>query len=116
MNNRKDLIFLNNPHRFHVESTGKYAFEDGIHCSYERKTVKAKLIEIGFLLNKTMKKLNFLRRDCVDDQREAVLLIRSCLNIITFQSGVDRSRYSRTDCVGRLAVNGQVRQVNRLLT
>ena len=113
---RKDLIFLNNPHRFHVESTGKYAFEDGIHCSYERKTVKAKLIEIGFLLNKTMKKLNFLRRDCVDDQREAVLLIRSCLNIITFQSGVDRSRYSRTDCVGRLAVNGQVRQENRLWT
>ena len=107
--NRKDIILLNNPHRFHVEPTGKYAFEDGVHCSYENKTVKAKLIEIGFLLSELVSKMNFLEPDCWKLQSEAVVLIRSCLNILTFQAGVDRSRVSRTDNVGRLAVNGQVR-------
>ena len=96
-----------------MESTGKYVFEDGIHCSYENKTVKAKLIEIGFVLNKLVSKLNFLDESCTEIQKEAILLIRSCLNIVTFQSGVDRSRQSRVDNVGKLAVNGQVVTINR---
>ena len=88
---KKDIVLLNNPHLFHVEDgTGKYVFEDGIHCSYENKTVKAKLTEIGFKLSKLLSKLNFLTADCSELQKEAVLLIRSCLNIITFNSGVDR--------------------------
>ena len=110
---RDDIIYLNNPQRFYVEPTGKYAFEDGIHCSYENKTVKAKLIEIGFVLNKLVSKLNFLDESCTEIQKEAILLIRSCLNIVTFQSGVDRSRQSRVDNVGKLAVNGQVVTINR---
>ena len=105
---KQNIKLLNNSHQFHVESTGKYVFEDGIHCSYENKTVKAKLTEIGFMLNKLLSKLNFLKADCTELQQEAVLLIRSCLNIITFNSGVDRSRSSRSENVGRLAANGQV--------
>lgn len=106
---RNELIFLNNPQRFHIEPTGKYAFEDGLHCSYEDKLVKAKLIEICFQLNKLVSKLNFFEKNCLELQKEAVLKIRSCLNLITFQSGVDRSRFSRSDNVGKMAVNGQVK-------
>ena len=105
---KQNIILLNNPHQFHVESTGKYAFEDGIQCSYENKTVKAKLAEIGFMLNKLVSKMNFLKAECSELQQEAVLAIRSCLNIITFTSGVDRSRNARSENVGRLAANGQV--------
>ena len=103
-----EIVKLNNPHKFHREPNGKYTLEDGMHASYENKTVKAKLIEIGFLLNKLVNKMNYLKADCLEFQKEAVLLIRSCLNIVTFQSGVDRSRCSRSDNIGRLAVNGQV--------
>ena len=105
---RKDIITLNNPHIFHVEPTGKFAFEDGIHCDYSKKIVKAKTIEIGFQLSKLISKLNFLSPDCLETQKEAVLKLRSCLNMITFQAGVDRSRVSRSDCAGRLAIYGQV--------
>ena len=105
---RDDIITLNNPHIFHVEQTGKFAFEDGIHCDYRKKIVKAKVIEIGFQLSKLISKLNFLSPDCVETQRAALVKLRSCLNLITFQSGVDRSRVSRSDCAGRLAIYGQV--------
>ena len=33
--------------------------------------------------------------------------VRNCLNMVTFQRGVDRARISRTDNAGKLAVNGQ---------
>ena len=105
---RRDLITLNNPHIFHVEPTGKFSFEDGIHCDYEKKIVKAKTIEIGFQLSKLISKLDFLSQNCLDIQKEAIVKVRSCLNLITFQGGVDRSRVSRSDCAGRLAIYGQV--------
>ena len=105
---RRDLITLNNPQIFHVEPTGKFAFEDGIHCDYEKKIVKAKTIEIGFQLSKLISKLDFLGENCLDIQKEAIVKVRSCLNLITFQCGVDRSRVSRSDCAGRLAIYGQV--------
>ena len=105
---RKNIVTLNNPHIFHVEPTGKFSFEDGIHCDYKKKIVKAKLIEIGFQLSKLISKLNFLSSDCLDTQKEAIVKLRSCLNLVTFQSGVDRSRVSRSDCAGRLAIYGQV--------
>ena len=106
---RRDIIILNNPHIFHVEpTTGKFAFEDGIHCDYEKKIVKAKTIEIGFQLSKLISKLDFLSDNCLDIQKEAIVKVRSCLNLITFQCGVDRSRVSRSDCAARLAIYGQV--------
>ena len=105
---RRDVVTLNNPHVFHVEPTGKFAFEDGLHCDYEKKIVKAKTVEIGFQLSKLISKLDFLSENCQDIQKEAILKVRSCLNLITFQAGVDRSRVSRSDCAGRLAIYGQV--------
>eukprot|EP00092_Neocalanus_flemingeri_P015280 GFUD01016516.1.p1 GENE.GFUD01016516.1~~GFUD01016516.1.p1 ORF type:complete len:264 (+),score=59.42 GFUD01016516.1:79-792(+) len=104
---KKDIITLNNPHIFHKEHNGKLSLEDGIHCDYKNKLVKAKMVEICLCLAPLVDKLDFRETDCLEMQKEAIRRIRSCLNIVTFQIGVDRSRLARSDCVGRLAVNGQ---------
>ena len=99
---------LNQPHVFFVEElTGKLRLEDGIHCNYEARLVKAKLAEICLCLAPLVEKLDFGSDGCEELQKKAIRQIRSCLNIVTFQSGVDRSRVARSDCAGKLAVKGQ---------
>ena len=105
---KEDIVRLNSPHVFHREPNGKYSLEDGLHCDYKNKIVKAKLVEICLCLSPLVAKLDFLSPDCEEMQRDAIRIIRSRLNIVTFQGGVDRSRLARSDCAGRLAVNGQV--------
>ena len=104
--NKKDIVRLNNPQEFYWDNSDKMCLEDGIRCDYRNKLVKAKLVEICFNLSAFVTELDF-SSDCQEQQQEAVRMVRSCLNLTTFQRGVDRSRLARTDCVGKLAVNGQ---------
>ena len=60
-------------------------------------------------LNSVVSRLDFGGKieDIETQQKEAIITIRSCLNIISFAKGVDRERIGRTDDLGLLAVNGQ---------
>ena len=111
----KDIAELNQPHVFFFEeATEKLRLEDGIHCDYKARLVKAKMAEICLCLASLVEELDFRdpgekSKDAEPEvvQQRAIGVIRSCLNMVTFQQGVDRSRVARSDCAGRLAVNGQ---------
>ena len=106
---REELCLLNHPHNFYFEqATGKLRLEDGLHCDYKSKLVKGKLAEICLNLAPLVEKLDFCEKEtCEELQKEAIRKIRGCLNMVTFQKGVDRKRIARTDNAGKLAVNGQ---------
>merc|ERR1712038_884721 len=103
---REEIALLNQPHNFYFEeSTGKLRLEDGLHCDYKSRLVKGKLVEICLSLVPLVEKLDFKENGrCEELQRKAIHTIRSCLNMVTFQNGVDRARISRTDNAGKLAM------------
>ena len=105
----EEIALLNQPHNFYFEeSTGKLRLEDGLHCDYKAKLAKGKLVEICLSLAPLVEKLDFTEKGrCEELQKEMIRTVRSCLNMVTFQRGVDRTRISRTDNAGKLAVNGQ---------
>ena len=102
------LAWLNQPHEFHFQDSKKLRLEEGIICDYETPLVRAKLVEICLKLGPIVAQMDFKRAsECASLQKEAISKLHSCLNIISFQSGVDRSRVARSRCVGELAVRGQ---------
>lgn len=106
--NHEEIGILNQPHEFFFEeSTGKLRLEDGLHCDYKSRLVRAKMAEICLSLAPLVESLDFNSPKCEELQKEAIRQVRSCLNMVTFQGGVDRRRVARSDSAGRLAVNGQ---------
>ena len=104
----KEVAILNQPHEFSfLHPSGKLRLEDGTQCDYSSPLVKAKMAEISLSLASLVDRLDFASPECAALQREAIALVRGRINMTTFLSGVDRSRVSRSECVGRLAVRGQ---------
>ncbi|XP_023335596.1 uncharacterized protein LOC111706884 isoform X2 [Eurytemora carolleeae] len=103
----EQVVELNQPHVFSFHPDNRLLLEDGLICDYKSKIVKAKMLEICFEISPLIEKLDFNSSDVEVVQKEILAKIRKCLNISTFLGGFDRSRISRTDCVGKLAVNGQ---------
>lgn len=103
----KKIVELNHHQIFRYDNSNRLLLEDGLKCDYSNRTIKAKIMEICFKLTALVEKMDFDDPGIEDLQKESISIVRDCLDIITFQSGLDRSRTSRTDCIGRLAVHGQ---------
>ena len=88
---KRDIVQLNHPHTFARDAMDKIILEDGKRCDYKNRTVRAKLVEICLCLDPVVKELNFFSHDRDQIQLEAVRIIRSCLNVITFQ--VQKKQY-----------------------
>eukprot|EP00298_Acanthocystis_sp_HF-20_P017318 c21722_g2_i2.p1 GENE.c21722_g2_i2~~c21722_g2_i2.p1 ORF type:complete len:377 (-),score=100.92 c21722_g2_i2:125-1255(-) len=111
----KDIYFLNNSHIFPI-SNDELKLEDGLRCKYSSPLMKAKMCEIAFSLSKIISKIDFQSEDLLEIERlqcKCVSVIRSHLNLITFQNyiseneqGRDRSRYCKDD-ISRFAIYGQ---------
>ena len=102
------LAGLNQPHQFHFQDSNKLRLDEGIICNFEAPLVRAKLVEICLKLAPLAARMDFKRpRECASLQKEVISKLHSCLNIVSFQAGVDRSRVARSKCVGELAVRGQ---------
>ena len=102
------LAWLNQPHEFYFQDSKKLRLEEGVVCDYEAPLVRAKLVEICLKLGPIASQMDFKRpSECASLQKKAISELHSCLNIISFQAGVDRSRVARSKCVGELAVRGQ---------
>jgi len=115
---RSEVLRLNQPHVF-LETTsgggGELRFEDGLRMRYSSPLAKAKMCEIAMELDEVVGQLDFTpgaspeeaqRRERV--QIECIRRIVACLNITTFQRGLDRSRCSSMcDDIAQFAVHGQ---------
>jgi hypothetical protein len=104
----KDEIHLYNSGQiFYKDNLNRIELEDSIKANYDNPLVKAKLIEICIKLAPLIDKMDYNCDSIVNYQKLAIVLIRKCLNVTSFYKGVDRERHGRTDCIGKLAVNGQ---------
>eukprot|EP00041_Stephanoeca_diplocostata_P032736 m.1056950 g.1056950 ORF g.1056950 m.1056950 type:complete len:571 (+) comp24203_c0_seq4:2218-3930(+) len=120
---RKRVLSLNHPHelpRIHEDDDDDVWLEDAIRCNYTDTLVRAKLCEIATALEGCIQRLDFGgdAAECIATQLQAVVCVRSCLDMTTFQRGPhdklttngqhtrDSSRYYG-DNVGRFAVHGQ---------
>jgi hypothetical protein len=94
--------------------------EDGIWCDYARPATRAKMCEIAVALSPWVAQLNFdgPAAECVRLQRQCLLSIRHCLDLITFQRDAlgqltsdgtrvrDGARYCKDDAA-LFAIHGQ---------
>eukprot|EP01063_Lacrimia_lanifica_P015980 TRINITY_DN22617_c0_g1_i1.p1 TRINITY_DN22617_c0_g1~~TRINITY_DN22617_c0_g1_i1.p1 ORF type:complete len:987 (+),score=246.95 TRINITY_DN22617_c0_g1_i1:49-3009(+) len=105
------LLVLNDGHEF-ATSAGNgrvyYLFEDGMRGSYSSRLVKGKVAEIAAVLAPLVQRLDFKAPDCLAVQQACVEAVRKCLNTTVFADGLDRTRISRTDDLGKIAAYGQV--------
>ena len=86
----------------------KIILEDRIRADYTDPIVKAKIMEISLKLNEIIKKMDFNdANEIISLQKEAIITIRKSLNLISFYKGVNKERYGRTDCIGKLGIYGQ---------
>lgn len=105
---KAEVLRLNQPHR--LATSGKHLLlEDGLKCDYSSPLMRAKLCEIALALDPVVQKLDFNTADAGQAlQLQAVEVIRKCLDIITFQKGLDRGRAcAREDDVAKMACHGQ---------
>ena len=102
-----EVFMLNNGQTFNKRGQNSIELEDGIVANYETTLVKAKLFQIAIELESVVAAMDFCSGDIEDWQKLAVKTVRRQLNLISFAKGVDKGRVGRTDCVGKLAVNGQ---------
>ncbi len=105
---RQEILKYNHNQEFHINNMSQLELEDGIRANYSNPLVKAKIIEIAYEIANLIEELDFLDfQNCESIQKKVIITIRRCLNLISFYNGVDRNRYGRTDCVGKLGVKGQ---------
>ncbi|CAE7035374.1 Khc [Symbiodinium natans] len=105
---KAEVLRLNQPHRF--ATSGKHLLlEDGLKCDYSSPLMRAKLCEIALALDPIVQQLDFNNADAGQAlQLKAVEVIRKCLDIITFQKGLDRGRScAKEDDVAKMACHGQ---------
>lgn len=106
----EEVLRLNQPHIFAKDSRGALTFEDGLRCDFTSVLARAKLCEVASALEPFVLELDFAgsAEVCQSLQLKAVEAVRKCLNITTFQQGLDRSRHSAMcDDIARFACNGQ---------
>lgn len=106
---RGQLLALNQPHVL-SKVRGAVVLEDGLRCKYSSLLAKAKMCEIALRLAPLIKGLNFADDPAATEetQLECVRCIRTCLDIVTFQRGLDRGRScAMCDDAARFAVHGQ---------
>jgi hypothetical protein len=105
-----DVLLLNQTHIFTKDILGNFVFEDGLTCDYNSADMKAKMLQVLIALAPTVEKLDFAREDCLDFQKRCVSIIRSCLDMDTFDKGnvktVHKERH-RTGKIGKMALFGQ---------
>eukprot|EP01062_Namystynia_karyoxenos_P049471 TRINITY_DN3789_c1_g1_i1.p1 TRINITY_DN3789_c1_g1~~TRINITY_DN3789_c1_g1_i1.p1 ORF type:complete len:1109 (+),score=301.27 TRINITY_DN3789_c1_g1_i1:78-3329(+) len=106
---REELLALNQPQEFRTDHKGRLELEDGLRCSYESSLVRAKLLHIAFALRPIVAQLDFSgeAEQTWRLQRDALRIMRRCLDLTTFADGLDRRRIGRTDDVGKMACYGQ---------
>lgn len=102
-----DILLWNGGQNFYFDNNECVYLEDGLKGNYDNILVKAKLTEIAYNLSPLIGKLDFNSNDCEKIQLECIKSIRKTLNIKSFNEKVDISRHGRTDCLGKLGVNGQ---------
>lgn len=102
-----EIFLYNNGQCFYKNEMHQIELEDGIRANYQNSLVKAKILEIAFGLEEITSKMDFLDETVEDLQKEAILKIRKKLNLISFAKDLNRDRFGRTDCVGKLGVYGQ---------
>lgn len=102
-----EIFLYNNGQHFYKNEMLQVEFEDGIRANYQNPLVKAKLLEIAFELEEIISKMDFLDEEVEELQKEAILKIRKKLNLISFAKDLNRERFGRTDCVGKMGVYGQ---------
>lgn len=105
---KAEVLRLNQRHK--LLASGKHLqLEDGLKCDYSSPLTRAKLCEIALALSPVVKDLDFNTADGGQAmQLKAVEVIRKCLDIITFQKGLDRGRSpAMCDDVAKLACHGQ---------
>ncbi|CAK9099353.1 unnamed protein product [Durusdinium trenchii] len=105
---KAEVLRLNQRHD--LAKNGKHVLlEDGLKCDYSSPLCRAKLCEIALALSPVVKNLDFNTADGGEAvQLKALEVIRKCLDIITFQKGLDRGRSCATcDDVAKMACHGQ---------
>ena len=103
-----DIFLWNSGQVFAKDLLNKIILEDRIRADYTEPIVKAKLMEISLKLNNIIKKMDFNEpKEIISLQKEAIITIRKSLNLISFCKGVIKERYGKTDCIGKLGINGQ---------
>jgi len=104
----EEIFLWNNGQNFYKNNLNQIEMEDGIRANYSNALVKAKMLEISHAISDLIEKMDFSKsEDCQIFQKQCILKIRKCLNLISFYKGVDRERHGRTDCIGKLAIKGQ---------
>lgn len=102
-----EIYLYNNGQEFYKNNLNELELEDGIRASYTNPIVKAKLLEICINISSIVQEMDFLKDNIENLQKLAIQEIRNNLNLISFYKGVIRERYGRTNCIGKLAINGQ---------
>jgi hypothetical protein len=103
-----EIYRINHGQIFKINNLNQIELEDGIKANYSSPLVKAKLLEIAMCIADIIEKMDFSQiQDIISFQKETIIKIRKCLNLISFYKGVIRERQGRTDCTGKLAINGQ---------
>lgn len=88
------MLRLNQSHVLAVDSRGAVQLEDGLRMDYSSPLARAKMCEVALALSPIVRDLDFGNGDCETLQLQAIEVVRSCLDIITFQRGLDRGRFS----------------------
>ncbi|KAJ9460543.1 Kinesin-like calmodulin-binding protein [Diplonema papillatum] len=104
---------LNQPHAFRTTGGGPggrllYHFEDAARGSYDSLLVRAKVTEIAAKLAPHVAELDFAGKHAHLVQMRCVEAVRGCLDTTAFHEGLDRTRVTRPDDLGKLACHGQV--------
>ena len=103
-----EIFLWNSGQVFAKDLLNKIILEDRIRADYTDPIVKAKIMEISLKLNEIIKKMDFNdTNEIISLQKEAIITIRKSLNLISFYKGVNKDRYGRTDCIGKLGIYGQ---------
>lgn len=103
----EDIYLYNNPQEFYKNNLNEYEFEDGIKSNYNHPIIKAKLLEISIKLADVIENFDFINPEIESLQHKVIITIRRSLNLTSFYKGVIRERFGRTDCIGKMAINGQ---------
>ena len=82
-----ETLEMNQPHVFALDVKGDIVLEDALVFATKGYTEKAKLIEMAIKLAPVVKKLDFKEPECFEVQKEAIKLIRSCLDFIANNVG-----------------------------
>jgi len=93
---RETFLRLNQPQTLPMDSRGGVCLEDGLRIDYRSTLARAKLCEVALALAPIVRELDFGAAAAEHEavQLRAVEAIRNCLDIVTFQRGLDRGRLS----------------------